>query len=152
MNQVSSSEAPKPIGPYSQAIEAGGIIYCSGAIGVSPVTSALISADLEGQTAQALKNIDAILVAAGSGLKHILKTTVLLRDMNDFGTFNLVYQKIMTEAKGESPMPARTTYAVTGLPMGALVEIDCIALRALKPVKLPKLDQSASLAESENPV
>lgn len=133
MNPIFSQEAPLPIGPYSQAIEAGGVIYCSGAIGINPETSALVDGGVEEQTVQALKNLQAILVAAGSGLKNVIRTTVMLRDMADFAAFNLVYEKIMTEAKGsDSPMPARTTFAVAGLPKNALVEIDCIAQQVVR--------------------
>jgi len=106
-----------------------GMIYCSGCIGLNKDTAALVEGGVEAQTSQALNNLAAILDEAGSGLKYVVKTTVLLKEMSDFSTMNQVYAKFFTAAKGsEYPMPARTTFGVTALPMNALVEIDCVAL------------------------
>jgi 2-iminobutanoate/2-iminopropanoate deaminase len=149
MNRIQTALAPTPVGPYSQAIEAGGIIYCSGSVGLNPTTSKLVDGGIEEQTKQALMNLSAVLQEAGSSLKSVLKTTVLIRDMADFPLVNSVYLKIFSEAKGEdSPMPARTTFAVAGLPLNALVEIDCTALqviraRPLGALKAEKIDSAA---------
>jgi len=132
MNSILSQDAPTPIGPYSQAVEAGGVIYCSGQVGLDPKTTKLVEGGIEEQTEQALRNLEAVLKEAGSGLKSVLKTTVLLRDMADFQRMNGVYSRIFSEAKAESPMPARTTFGVAGLPMNAFVEIDCTALQVLR--------------------
>jgi 2-iminobutanoate/2-iminopropanoate deaminase len=133
MNRVFSGAAPNPIGPYSQAIEAGGVIYCSGQIGVNSSTGKLVEGGVEAQTTQALKNLQAVLEEAGAELRSVVKVTVLLQNMSDFGAFNATYGHIMQQAKHEgSPMPARTTFAAAGLPLGALVEIDCIALQILR--------------------
>jgi 2-iminobutanoate/2-iminopropanoate deaminase len=121
---VSSSSAPAAIGPYSQAIVAGGTVYCSGQIGMDPATGELADG-LEAQAERALRNLSAVLDAAGVTLADVVKTTIFLTDMGDFAAVNAIYATAMPE-----PPPARSTVAVAGLPKGALVEIEAIARRA----------------------
>ena len=120
---VSTPDAPAAIGPYSQAMVAGGTVYCSGQIGLVPGTSALVGEDVGSQTRQAIKNLSAVLVAAGSGLDRVLQTTVYLKDMADFAAMNAVYAESFGAWK-----PARATVAVAGLPLGARFEIAATAL------------------------
>src|ERR1035437_4645254 len=120
---VSTTSAPGAIGPYSQAIKAGGLVFCSGQIPIDPVTGEFISADIAEQTEQVLKNLSEVLVAAGTNLGDVVKTTVFLADMNDFAAMNEVYGKYFNENK-----PARATVQAARLPRDAKVEIDCIAL------------------------
>ena len=119
---VESNEAPKAIGPYSQGIKAGGFVFVSGQVALDPATGALVAGDVAAQTERVLKNLQAILEAAGSDLDRVVKATVYLRSMADFAAMNEVYAKFF---KGEPP--ARATVAVAGLPKDALVEIDVIA-------------------------
>jgi 2-iminobutanoate/2-iminopropanoate deaminase len=121
---VSTDSAPKAIGPYSQAVVAGGLVHCSGQIALDPSSGQLVGADVAAQTERALENLSAVLAAAGSGRDRVLKCTVFLQDMADFPAMNEVYGRYF--AAGEAP--ARSTVAVAGLPRGARVEIDCIAL------------------------
>jgi 2-iminobutanoate/2-iminopropanoate deaminase len=121
---VSSSSAPAAIGPYSQAIVAGGTVYCSGQVGMDPATGELADG-LEAQAERALRNLSAVLDAAGVTLADVVKTTIFLTDMGDFAAVNAIYATAMPE-----PPPARSTVAVAGLPKGALVEIEAIARRA----------------------
>ncbi|MBL8076442.1 MAG: RidA family protein [Anaerolineales bacterium] len=120
---IHTEKAPKAIGPYSQAIATGSMVYTAGQVGIDPSTGELVSANVEDQTRQVLKNLQNVLEAAGSGLANVVKTTVFLKDMNDFAKMNNIY----AEAFGENP-PARSTVAVAGLPKGALVEIEVVAL------------------------
>ncbi len=120
---IHSDKAPKAIGPYSQAIRTDSVVYTAGQIGVDPATGEFVSNAVEGQTRQALENLQNILQAAGSGISDVVKTTVFLQDMNDFAKMNGVYAEFF----GENP-PARSTVAVAGLPKGALVEIEVVAL------------------------
>ena len=120
---VSSSSAPAAIGPYSQAIVSEGTVYCSGQIGLDPATGELADG-LEAQVERALRNLSAVLDAAGVTLADVVKTTIFLTDMGDFSAVNAVYATAMPE-----PPPARSTVAVAGLPKGALVEIEAIARR-----------------------
>jgi 2-iminobutanoate/2-iminopropanoate deaminase len=120
---VHSDHAPKAIGPYSQAIRTDAMVYTAGQIGVDPSTGEFVSNDVEGQTRKALENLQNILQAAGSGISNVVKTTVFLQDMNDFAKMNGIYAEFF----GENP-PARSTVAVAGLPKGALVEIEVVAL------------------------
>ncbi|MDP2309489.1 MAG: RidA family protein [Pseudomonadota bacterium] len=122
MTVVTTPNAPAAIGPYAQAVVHGGILYCSGQIPLDPESGAMVEGDVALQTRQALKNLDAVLHAAGSGRARVLKTTVYLRDMADFGAMNMVYAEFFGDAR-----PARATVAVSGLPRDARVEIDCIA-------------------------
>ena len=121
---VSSSGAPAAIGPYSQAIVADGTVYCSGQIGLDPATGELAEG-LEAQAERAMRNLSAVLDAAGVTLADVVKTTIFLTDMGDFAAVNAIYATAMPE-----PPPARSTVAVAGLPKGALVEIEAIARRA----------------------
>lgn len=119
---VYSPEAPKPIGPYSQAVVAGNIVFCSGQLGLDPVGGELVGGTAAEQAERAILNLKAVLVRAGSELSHVIKVTVYLKDMNDFEEVNEVYGRHFIEMK-----PARTTVAVSQLPKGALVELDAIA-------------------------
>ena len=120
---VSSSSAPAAIGPYSQAIVSDGTVYCSGQIGLDPATGELADG-LEAQVERALRNLSAVLDAAGLTFADVVKTTIFLTDMGDFATVNAIYARAMPE-----PPPARSTVAVAALPKGALVEIEAIARR-----------------------
>lgn len=120
---ISTSNAPAAIGPYSQAIKAGGMLYISGQLPIAPATGAFASEDISGQTRQSLENIGAILSEAGYGYGNIVKTTVLLADIGDFTAMNAVYAEYFTEN-----CPARAAFAVKDLPKGALVEIEAIAV------------------------
>jgi len=119
---IATDSAPKAIGPYSQAIKAGNLLFCSGQIPLDPATSALIEGDIAAQTRRVFANIEAILAAAGTGFDRVVKTTVFLADMNDFAAMNEVYATYFT-----SPAPARSTVAAAGLPKGARIEIEVIA-------------------------
>ncbi|HEU5203288.1 MAG TPA: RidA family protein [Candidatus Limnocylindrales bacterium] len=121
---VSSSNAPAAIGPYSQAIVADGTVYCAGQIGLDPATGELAEG-LEAQAERALRNLTAVLDAAGATLADVVKTTIFLADMGDFAAVNAIYATFMPD-----PPPARSTVAVSGLPKGALVEIEAIARRS----------------------
>ena len=120
---VSTDHAPKAIGPYSQAIKANGFVFISGQVAFDPATGNLISGDIEKQTEQVLKNLSAILQAAGSSWEKAVKATVFLKDMNEFGKMNEVYAKFCKGAP-----PARSTVEVARLPKDVAVEIDIIAL------------------------
>jgi len=123
MNEVVSTEkAPGAIGPYSQAIKANGMVYCSGQIPIDPATGQFVSDDVAAQTEQVFKNLEAVLAAAGTGLGNVVKTTVFLADMGDFAAMNDVYSRFFSENK-----PARATVQAARLPRDARVEIDCIA-------------------------
>lgn len=120
---IHTDKAPKALGPYSQAIKAGGFIYTAGQVGVDPKTSEIVPGGIEAETRQVLINIKNILEAAGSSLDHVVKTTVYLRDIQDFSAMNGVYATFFPE----NP-PARTTVQVAALPRGVAIEIDTIAL------------------------
>ncbi|MBK6791658.1 MAG: RidA family protein [Anaerolineales bacterium] len=120
---IYTDKAPKAIGPYSQAIHIGTLVYTAGQVGLDPATMELVSGGIEEQTRQVLANLTNVLEAAGSNISKVVKTTVFLKDMNDFAKMNSIY----AEAFNENP-PARTTIAAAGLPKGALVEIECVAL------------------------
>ena len=122
-HKVATPSAPAAIGPYSQAIVAGGIVYCSGQVAIDPASGALEQGDVKAQTRRVLSNLQAVLEAAGSGLPEVVKCTVYLRDMAHFAAMNEVYA---TFFPGGEP-PARATVEVSGLPRDAQVEIDCIA-------------------------
>jgi 2-iminobutanoate/2-iminopropanoate deaminase len=119
---VATDKAPAAIGPYSQAVVAGSLVYTSGQVGLDPVSAEMVPGGVEQQTQQVLKNLTAVLEAAGSRLSRVLKTTVFLRSMDDFAAVNAVYE----QAFG-SILPARSTVAVAGLPKDALVEIEAVA-------------------------
>ncbi len=119
---VYTPEAPKPIGPYSQAVAAGNFVFCSGQLGLDPIRGELVGETAAEQAERAILNLKAVLVRAGSELSHVIKVTLYLKDMNDFAEVNEVYGRHFIEMK-----PARTTVAVSQLPKGALVELDAIA-------------------------
>ena len=119
---ILTDRGPKPIGPYSQAIRANGFLYVSGQVALDPKTGEMAGAEIGQQTERTLENVKGILEAAGSNLHHVVKTTVVLKDMNDFATMNEVYAKYFTSAP-----PARSTVQVARLPKDALVEIEVIA-------------------------
>lgn len=120
---IATSNAPKALGPYSQGIQVGKLIFTSGQLGLDPQTGVLAGPDVETQTRQALRNIQAVLEAAGAGFEHVVKTTIFLTDMGHFKTVNAIYGECFPEAP-----PARSTVAVAALPLGGLVEIETIAL------------------------
>ena len=125
MNEVKTDKAPKVIGPYSQAIQAGNFIFCSGQLGVDPISGDLVGSDIANQTKQALENIRQILLAESSGLDAVVKTEVYLKNMSDYKIMNEVYEQAFTV----SPKPARVTVEVARLPKDALVEIACVAYK-----------------------
>ncbi len=122
MTTILTPKAPQPIGPYSQAICEGDLLFCSGQIPLDPKTGAMKNSSIEEEAEQALLNLGEVLRAGGSNLSGVVKTTIFLTDMNDFAKVNEVYAKAFGDAK-----PARSTVAVSALPKGARVEIECIA-------------------------
>lgn len=124
MKAISTEKAPAAIGPYSQAIEANGFVYASGQLPIDPATGAFPEGGIKEQTRQSLLNAQAILQEAGLNLKNVVKTTVLLSDIANFGPMNEVYAEMFS-----APFPARSAFAVKDLPKGALVEIECIAAK-----------------------
>jgi 2-iminobutanoate/2-iminopropanoate deaminase len=122
---INTENAPAPVGPYNQAIRvAGEMVFVSGQICLDPATGTLVGQDVSEQTHQVLQNLDAVLAAAGSGLDQVVKTTVFLKDMNDFPAMNQVYAQYFAETTA----PARACVEVARLPKDVLVEIDCIAV------------------------
>ena len=121
---VATDRAPQAVGPYSQAIGAGDLVFCSGQVPFDPATGELVQGDLATQTERIVRNLAAVLDAAGSGLDRVVKTTVFLVDMNDFAALNEAYARAFGEHR-----PARSTIGVAALPRGARVEIECIAVR-----------------------
>jgi len=124
MKEIHSDKAPAAIGPYSQAIETNGFVFASGQIPVDPVSRELVVGGIREQTRQALMNVQAVLAAAGTDLKHVVKTTVYLYSMDDFVAMNKIYAEFFQE-----PYPARSAVAVDKLPKGALVEIEVLAVK-----------------------
>ena len=120
---VSTEKAPKAIGPYSQAIRIDNLVFTAGQVGLNPASMEIVEGGVEAQARQVLTNLKSVLEAADSGLNFVVKTTVFLQSMGDFAAMNGVYQEFFPE----NP-PARSTVAVAGLPKGALVEIECVAL------------------------
>ncbi len=120
---ISAPDAPAALGPYSHAVRAGGFIFTAGQVGIVPGSGALAEGGIEAQTRQVLENISAVLRAAGSGLGRVVKTTVFLADMDDFATVNGIYAQYFN-----SEPPARSAVEVARLPLGALVEIETVAL------------------------
>jgi 2-iminobutanoate/2-iminopropanoate deaminase len=120
---VSAPNAAKPIGPYSPAIRAGNLLFISGQVGFDPATGALIDGDISAQTDQVMRNIGALLEAAGTDFAHVVRTTVFLADMGEFAAMNAVYARYVVD-----PPPARSTVQVAALPRNARVEIDVIAV------------------------
>lgn len=119
---VQTDRAPAAIGPYSQAVVHGGLVYCSGQVALDPASGALVGSDAASQTEQVMKNLSAVLEAAGTSLRSALKVTIYLADMGDFQIVNEVYARYLGDHR-----PARATVAVRTLPKQALVEIDCVA-------------------------
>jgi 2-iminobutanoate/2-iminopropanoate deaminase len=120
---VATKDAPQAIGPYSQAIKAGGFVFVSGQVAFDPPTGKLVPGDVSAQTERVLKNVEAILTAAGTRLQSVVRCTVFLKNMNDFAAMNEVYGRFWKSAP-----PSRTTVEVARLPKDALIEIDVIAL------------------------
>lgn len=121
---INTEHAPKAVGPYSQAVEVNGLIFISGQIPINPQTNSVVEGGIKEQAEQVLKNIGAILKEAGLDYSNVVKSTCLLSDMDNFAAMNEVYAKYFT-----SNMPARAAYGVVKLPLGVLVEIECIAAR-----------------------
>ena len=127
LEAVITAAAPAPVGPYSQAVKAGGVLYCSGQIALDTQTGAMVGAgDVEAETRQVLSNLKAVLEAGGSSPSQVLRTTVFLADLGDFALVNGIYAEVF----GQGISPARACVEVAALPKGARVEIDCIALAA----------------------
>lgn len=121
---IQTNGAPAALGPYSQAIRSGDLVFCSGQIGLDPATGELADG-VEGQAERALRNLQSVLDAAGLSFDDVVKTTIFLADVGDFAAVNAVYARFMSD-----PPPARSTIGVGGLPKGALVEVEAIAHRA----------------------
>jgi len=122
--RLATDGAPKAVGPYSQGIEAGGFIFCSGQVGLDPQTGELVQGGIEAQATRALRNLGAVLDAGGLSYADVVKTTVFLTDIADFAALNAIYATYFPD-----PPPARSTFAVAALPKGAAVEIEAIAVR-----------------------
>ena len=122
MEIIATDKAPAALGPYSQAIRANGMIYCSGQIPINPATGAIEAKTIEEQTAQSIANLKNVLEKAGSSLAKVVKTTVFIKNMNDFAALNKVYAELFGDTK-----PARSCVEVARLPKDVLVEIECIA-------------------------
>lgn len=120
---ITSEKAPKALGPYSVAVHAGCFIFTAGQVGLDPVSNSIVAGGIEAETRQALTNIRHVLEAAGSSMDKVVKTTVFLRDMNDFARMNAVYAEFFPQ-----DFPARTTVQVAALPRSAAVEIEVVAL------------------------
>ena len=123
VREVRTEHAPEPVGPYSQAVAYAGTVYVSGQIPLDPKTGELACQDIEGQTRQVLANLRAVLEAAGAGFSDVVRTTIYLTDLSTFAQVNAIY----AEHFDGDPAPARATVQVAALPLGAHVEIDCIA-------------------------
>lgn len=121
MKTIHTDKAPAAVGPYSQAIQAGGMLYLSGQIAIDPAAGKIVATDIEGQAEQCCRNVEAVLAAAGSDMKHVVKTTCFLAEIGDFQKFNAVYEKHFISK------PARSCVAVKDLPAGALCEVEAIA-------------------------
>lgn len=124
LKSVNTEKAPKAIGPYSQAIVTGDLIFCAGQVALDPKTGELVSGDIRDQTRRVLDNLAAVLDAAGAGLDRVTKTTVFLTDFAEFAAMNEVYAE-----KFGAHRPARSTVQISTLPRGARIEIECIAMR-----------------------
>ncbi len=118
-----TDEAPNAVGPYSQGVKSGNTLYLSGQIGLVPATGKMVEGGIAEQARQALQNLCAVLKSQGASVDNVVKTTVFIHDMADFQAFNAEYAKVFTK-----DFPARSCFAVKGLPLGALVEIECIAV------------------------
>ena len=123
MEAIQTNKAPDPVGPYEQAIKANGFVYTAGQIGLEPESGELVAGGVEEQARRVLDNVTAVLDAAGTSWDRVVKTTIYLDDMADFGAVNVIYEGYLGPIK-----PARTTVEVAALPKGALVEVDVVAL------------------------
>lgn len=121
---ISTNGAPDAVGPYSQAIASANLLFCSGQLGLDPVSGALVEAGVEAQAERALRNLEAVLDAAGLSFNDVVKTTIFLADIDDFAVVNAIYARHMPD-----PPPARSTFAVGALPKGGRIEIEAIAIR-----------------------
>ena len=124
MKAIHSDKAPQAVGPYSQAIVAGNLVFASGQLPIDPATGQFAEGGIAEQTRQSLTNVSQVLAAAGTDLAHVVKTTVFLSDMANFGAMNEVYAEFFN-----APYPGRSAVAVKDLPKGALVEVECIAAK-----------------------
>ena len=124
-HEIRTGDAPEPVGPYSQAVLAGDLVFCAGQIPLDPATGELVATDIEAETSRVLDNLSAVLKAGGSSLESVVKTTIYVTDMNDFARINTVYGTYFASGV----QPARATVQVAALPKGAHVEIECIAIR-----------------------
>ncbi len=122
-NAIATTDAPQAIGPYSQAVSAGPWLFCSGQIGLDPHTGELVPGGVEAETTRVLENLRAVLAAAGTTFDSVVRTTIYLVDLGDFGRVNEIYARAL-----HAPFPARATVGVASLPRGARVEIDAIAV------------------------
>lgn len=123
MQVIATDNAPKALGPYAQALVHGGLVFCSGQVPLDPQSMKVTAVGIEAQTEQVLKNLTAVLQAAGSGLSKVLKTTVFMQNLEEFAQMNAVYERVFAGHK-----PARSTVQIARLPLGVLVEIECIAV------------------------
>lgn len=123
MQVIVTDKAPAAIGPYSQAVKAGGLLFCSGQIALDPVSGEMLQGTVEEETRQVMENLRGVLEAAGTGFERVVKTTIYLTDMADFPAVNQVYASFFDELK-----PARATVGVAALPRGARVEVEAVAL------------------------
>lgn len=125
LQAIHTAAAPEPVGPYNQAVLAGGLLFCSGQIALDPASGQMVGdGDVEAETRQVLANLQAVLAAAGSSAGRVVRTTVFLADLDDFARVNGIYAEVF----GHGVAPARACVQAAALPKGALVEIDCIAL------------------------
>ena len=123
IREIRSAQAPRPVGPYAQAVVHAGMVYCSGQVPLDPATNTLVDGEIEVQTERVLANLRAVLAAAGSSLARVVRTTVYLANLDDFPRMNAVYAQHFSS----EPRPARSTVQAARLPLGAAVEIDVIA-------------------------
>lgn len=121
---VSTTAAPSAVGPYSQAITTDDLVFCSGQVGLDPATGEMVAGGVEAEAERVIRNLEAVLDAAGCTLADVVKTTCFLADINDFAKFNVVYARFWPD-----PPPARSTFGVAALPRGAQVEIEAVAVR-----------------------
>lgn len=124
---ITTEDAPKALGPYSAGIRAGNMVFTAGQVGIDPATGKLVEGGIETQTRQVLRNVQAVLRAAGSELDRVVKTTVFIEDMNEFSKMNAIYAEFFKEKP-----PARSTVQVAALPLGAAVEIEAVAFTRLQ--------------------
>jgi 2-iminobutanoate/2-iminopropanoate deaminase len=125
LQAIETSQAPAPVGPYNQAVRAGNLLFCSGQIALDPTSGAMVGGgDVEAETRQVLRNLEAVLAAAGASPQQVVRTTVFLADLADFAAVNALYAEMF----GSGVSPARACVEVAALPKGARVEIDCIAV------------------------